>query len=93
MTDPAGSCLEPALAGEGLKTDGLTPDMVSVSDFSGFTSAVLATFCLRWPGTMEARFARAELNRRRALPYDEWCSAPWECVGKSYCPRDPNCGD
>jgi hypothetical protein len=71
----------------------IDPSDVSISDFFGFSSAVLAEFCRKWPGTNEARAARAELLSRKALPYAEWCRAPWECVGKGSCPRDPNCGD
>ena len=28
-----------------------------------------------------------------ATAYDEWCRNPAACVGKGYCPLDPNCGD
>jgi hypothetical protein len=41
--------------------------------FHTFSSAVLAEFCRAWPGTNEARAARAELLQRKALPYAEWC--------------------
>jgi hypothetical protein len=71
----------------------MTPDTVNISDFPSFTSGVLAEFCRKWPGTDEACAARLELLNRKALPYNERCRSPWECVGKGYCPRDPNCGD
>lgn len=72
---------------------GMTPDMVSIADFDGFSSAVLAEFCHIWPGTDEARAARNALLLRGALAYAEWCRDPAACVGKGYCPRDPTCGD
>ena len=71
----------------------LSPDTVSIADFAGFSSDILATFCERWPGTNEARAAKAELVNRKVLPYLEWCRSPIKCVGKSHCPRNPNCGD
>jgi len=73
--------------------DKLTPDTVTIADFAGFSNAVLASFCQQWPGTNEARAARAALIERKALPYDSACQEPWKCVGRSYCPRDPNCAD
>ncbi len=71
-----------------------SPESISISDFSGFSNGVLAEFCRKWPGTPEARAAKAELVSRKVLPYDEWCSRPWECVAAGgRCKKDPNCGD
>lgn len=83
----------PATGDDAPPLNGLTPDMVSVADFDGFSNAVLACFCQQWPGTNEARAARAALVQRKALAYAEMCRKPWECVGKGSCPCDPNCAD
>ena len=74
-------------------TESLTPDMVNISDFDGFSNEILATFCRRWPGTNEARAAKAALVERRSLSYGSACQEPWKCISKGYCPRDPNCAD
>lgn len=64
-----------------------------MDDFAGFSNATLATFCERWPGTNEARAAKAELITRKCLPYSEMCRKPWECLSVGRCPLDPNCAD
>ena len=71
----------------------INPEDVSISDFAGFSSGVLAEFCRRWPGTNEARAAYAALLHRGALAYAEMCRKPWECIAKGSCPLDPNCAD
>jgi hypothetical protein len=71
----------------------MEPDAVSIADFPGFTNAVLAEFCRAWPGTNEARAARAELISRKALVYAEFCCQPWLCIAKGWCPRNPTCAD
>src|SRR6185437_2655065 len=73
--------------------NGLTPDMVTIADFDGFSNEILACFCQQWPGTNEAHAAKAALVARRSLSYGSACLEPWKCINKGYCPRDPNCAD
>lgn len=45
--------------------------------------------------TMESEATPPELPRdddSGGLPYP-WCHDPGTCVGRGYCPRDPNCGE
>lgn len=92
MTHRFGKCAEKAT--DYAKSDNnLDSSAVSIADFAGFASETLAEFCRIWPGTNEARAARAELIGRRALAYSEMCRKPWVCISKGFCPLDPNCAD
>ena len=71
----------------------IDPTTLLIADFPGFSTFVLASLHHDLPSSNESRAAFAELVRRKALPYDEWCRAPIECIHRGYCPRDPTCGD
>ena len=38
-------------------------------------------------------YSENEAKRREGAPYGHMCRNPDLCKGKSYCPRDPTCGD
>jgi len=62
-------------------------------DFTVVSNKQLAELCRLYKGYSEAKEAKEELVKRKALAYAEMCLEPWKCVGKGFCPRDICCNE